>query len=360
MPGRRPGHAITPSAAKSLSAAAASRTHGFPVPPMTFDPAVADARALAEYGFPPMPDKARLPRAHALWMSCFGRTLNIIAYKSGKRKMTLAPVSPVPPVTAPVGLSPAYNASSSNWSGAFLEANGGRTFRQIWGRWTVVTPRPPKDAARPDDGETPYEVSTWIGIDGQRLYRDSSLPQAGTFQALATDGSLKRDYHAWTQWWVHANPATGPVPIRDFPVSPGDVIRCVLTVLDPKSVLINFVNENASPPCFVAVRVEAPLSADGRPLEIAGSTAEWILERPSNSQNDTTLSPFPDYGTMNFTSCHVVTVDAASRPSETALRNGQFIRMYETKDDARRTASVSMPYRIDDTSFNVTYGGFRA
>ena len=73
--------------------------------------------------------------------------------------------------------------TSTNWSGAYVTSNRFKKFVQIWGFWRV-----PEHLDLPPLGKTvtrpglPYTCSNWIGLDGQRRYFNSSLPQMGTSQ----------------------------------------------------------------------------------------------------------------------------------------------------------------------------------
>ena len=77
-------------------------------------------------------------------------------------------------------------------------------FVEIRGSWQAPVVAPPTPG---EIGE--FHSSTWIGLDGQRRYLNSSLPQIGTAQyvdvtAAATTFTTK----AWWQWWLrdHFNP----------------------------------------------------------------------------------------------------------------------------------------------------------
>jgi hypothetical protein len=243
-------------------------------------------------------------------------------------------------------------------------------FAQVWGQWTVPTPHPPPGATVPEG----YQCSTWIGLDGQRRYRNSSLPQIGTRQAVtvAADGTQSYMTDAWVQWWDQYDKKSEPVPIHDFPVDHGNIISCVLTVLDEHHVLLNIVNQSTKPPTFTPIKADAPTPAGSRlPLSISGATAEWIMERPAIPEPDTpdnSCQPYtsdnlyllPDYGSMDFVGCYAVEAfEGDVSPVEQTLKTPRFIRMYEVRPNPQRTAYISMPMRIDDTSFRVAYGDFR-
>ena len=111
---------------------------------------------------------------------------------------------------------------------------------QIWGVWTVSgTSGPPARASTRGRPDLPYVCSNWIGLDGQRRYLDSSLPQIGTASTLQHDGPPITE--AWTQWWARGNTGTVPLPIG-LTVAPGDEVLSVLTALDPQTVVFVMVN----------------------------------------------------------------------------------------------------------------------
>lgn len=326
-----------------------------------FDPRTLDAAARDELGVPPPPDSQDRSGLYERWMSMFGRTLRVVSPSwpppaAGPAKPYVpSPLRP-PPIITPAN----HTEGSSNWSGAYLAAAGGKTFTQIWGQWTVPSPRPPADAK---PGPMTYQCAAWIGLDGIQIYRDASLPQIGTNQELtvAADGTLALKSYALTEWY-HRDGESKPTPIDNFPVSPGDSISCVLTVLTPHSVLMNIVNQSTTPPAFAAVRRDAPVvtfpDGSSMQLSIAGATAEWIFER-TGIVGTTEKYAFPDYGSVNFTGCHAVDAPPGGGPaSGRQLKNPRFIRMYDVYSSPQRTGYVSMPNRIDSTSFNVTYGDF--
>jgi hypothetical protein len=295
-------------------------------------------------------------------MKVFGKTLRSVATSAqpavfGPRAAALSPAVAPLPSTSPAN----HIDTSQNWSGGYLMPDGGRSFVQIWGQWTVPVPSPPAHASPPQHGTLEYQCSVWIGLDGNRRYRNSSLPQIGTTQSVtvAPDGSCTFKTVAWTQWWNRGG-TSEPVTIPDFPVAHGDVISCVLTVLDEHRVLLNMVNQSTSPPAFAALELDAPFdrtpSGSLLQLSVSGATAEWILERPT-ILGQTGMYAFPDYGSMNFVECYAV--EASAGGTDTAvmkLLNPRFIRMFEICPGSQSTAYISMPARIDETSFNLRYG----
>jgi Peptidase A4 family len=180
---------------------------------------------LKKYGLPIRPDKHREPGLYRLWVAAFGKTLRFIQFPH--RPPFFSNYYPPPP-SKRGGFSTSRFEKSLNWSGLYIEPSAGKTFVQVWGQWTVPTPKPPTISAKPGS----YQCAIWIGLDGQRRYRNSSLPQIGTRQSVEVEAGqreLKCEFNAWVQWWHRTDcKQPGPVTIPDFPVGPGNVITCVL------------------------------------------------------------------------------------------------------------------------------------
>jgi hypothetical protein len=110
-----------------------------------------------------------------------------------------------------------------------------------------------------------------------------------------------------------------------------------------------------------------PGNVDATP-DIAGATAEWIVERPAIPRIDPPRGPltyyyFPDYGSTEFDCCVAVEgngVDIfslfAGSPQE--LQGARRIRMFDVLTDPQRTAFISMPRKLNDTTVGLKYGSF--
>ena len=106
--------------------------------------------------------------------------------------------------------------------------------------------------------------------------------------------------------------------------------------------------------------VRLPTGKDAVP-RISGATAEWVMERPRplvlGSGN---LEPFPDYGSVEFSSCVAGTAPRAGLPTSEEVLRGPLLRMFEVPGDApSRTRTLSTPRRIGTTSFGIDYGGLK-
>jgi hypothetical protein len=341
-----------------------SRFGGFEVPGEAFDPSVAPRELLRAYGLPPRPDAKTQPLLRRVWNKGFGRP---IALRSFMFETALVRASIYRPSSRQADrASPEETRfeKSSNWSGAYITANRYRKFMQVWGHWRIpsnlhVPPTP--FAGEPGIS---YMCSNWIGLDGQRRYLDSSLPQIGTASTLLADGTTTAE--AWTQWWARGDADTAPLPIG-LKVAPGDEVLCVLTALDPQTVVFVMVNLSAVPvPEGMAVLGISPsvTLSDNSVVhpDIAGATAEWIVERPRVLGQSTQYN-FPDYRHTEFSSCVAIEADSVDisslvRGVPQELRGERFIRMFDVLANPSRTAYISMPRKLNDTSIGVKYGGF--
>ena len=342
------------------------RFHGFPAPTEPIDPSKLDPEVLRSFGLPPKPDRAAPELLRGLWDRAFGKPLQLTPFvierairvliESADRLLARQADQKV--------VARTRFETSTNWSGAYITANRGRQFMQVWGYWTIPgnLKVPPAPFVGPPG--IIYECSNWIGLDGQRQYLDSSLPQVGTASVLNPD--LSTTAYTWTQWWAHNGTNIGPFQ-TGLPVSPGDQVLCVLTALDPQSVVSVTVNLSATPlpTAVVAFGTSPPVGLpDGTTVnpDIAGATAEWILERP-RIEGSTTQYNFPDYGETEFGACvaveaNSVNIGAWATGVPQVLRGERLIRMFEVLDDPQRTTYVSMPRKVDDTTISVKFGGF--
>jgi peptidase A4-like protein len=337
------------------------RFHGFPVPGESFDPSAASQALLRRYGLPPRPDPDRQPFLRQTWNRGFGAPLMLQEFRFSEDlvqetayRLQLRRADELPFVETRF-------ETSSNWSGAYITANRNRQFLQIWGVWAIPDNLmlPPGPFQGPTG--TDYVCSNWIGLDGQRLYFDSSLPQIGTVSTLQANGATTAQ--AWTQWWARGIANTAPLPLG-LAVAPGDQVLSVLTALDTQTVI--FVMVNLSTMTSMAVMGTAPTVTlpDGTNAtpDIAGATAEWIVERPAIPGQPTRFN-FPDYGHTEFDLCVAVEgedVDIFSLfgglPQE--LQGARRIRMFDVLFNPTRTAFISMPSKLNDTAVSVSYGGF--
>jgi hypothetical protein len=318
----------------------------FPGPPQRFDPRFADPASLQKYGLPPKPDRLREPERFAFWWRLFSPPLTFI---EGEFAV------PVPRyrIDLPqfLAIASTRHQASRNWSGAYITATRSRMFTEVQGEWQVPTPAPPTSAsgAPPNDGD--YRCSTWIGLDGQRLYFNSSLPQIGTTQVVTVVGGQPQPptASAWWQWWVRDQTVNGPINIP-LGVKPGDLVMCYLLVVSRMKVTFIIKNQTTGK-TFNPIVVTAPQATMKHPpspiqVQITGATAEWITERPATGSH---LYDLADYGTVLFSNCAAVAAPAPGvMASVQRLTAAKLINMVKIAEHPHRTVKISVAEREGD------------
>lgn len=333
-----------------------TKFHDPPRDPL-FDPLIATPQQLDAVHFPAKPDRRLFPRFHASWTAFFTPPPGV-AFRYMTGALQPAPADPIvlSPRWGPVG-GKLRKESSGNWSGAYVKPSHGASLRQVAGRWKVPTVSRPGNALP----NTSYVSSTWIGFDGQRQYRHSSLPQIGTEQIA---GPLPKDraspYNAWVQWWEREH-QLGP-RLLTITVQPGDDVYVMLSVLSP-TVGLSFTvvrfHLRVGAVILGAFDVTAPSSLEVPPVQyqVSGATAEWIMERPSPLETPGVPYDLPAYAPFNFEQCAAVAEDPFGTRFEVGLSPGHPIRMKDLPPDPRRRRTISVAERIRRDAVRLTYTG---
>jgi hypothetical protein len=314
------------------------------LPPAGFDPLTASQNELQKLGFPMRPDPARRPAAYAAWRTMFAGPVVFEAFdfvianfRTTARRAFFAQLAPL--------------ETSLNWSGAYITPRDGTIFSELWGRYQVPTPNLPPGGS-PDDK---YWCSTWIGFDGQRRYRDSTLPQIGTAQNIDPAGGVPvRSYFAWWQWWVRNIPSV-PMPLTAPAIHPGDLIALFMQVAGDRKA-VAFAIRNLTTNRAVQFTQAAPWDpAVGRQFKVSGATAEWVTERAADPPDPTPLQ-LPDYGTVDFHECGATAVNMDTAATvERSLSAPRLIDMYVVEKKPERTVNVSIARSTGTTNEVLTY-----
>jgi hypothetical protein len=366
MSGEQPSRAAPKLVQAPIIADLKKQFKAFPVPSGLFDPSTASPQILRKYGLPPRPDPNSQPLLRRVWDRGFGKSMKLQEFEFQLGLVEDTQYRLFRDQFVEMSFSGSHFETSTNWSGAYITANQDRQFLQIWGVWTIPDDLQLPPLLQQGPAGIPYCCANWIGLDGQRLYLDSSLPQMGTVSILQPDGTTTAQ--AWTQWWASGVLNSAPLPLG-LTVNPGNRVLCVLTAWDPQTVI--FVMVNLSTDTAMAVKGTSPTWTlpDGTIVQpsIAGATAEWIVERPKvpNPQpgQPPTSYNFANYGETKFELCLAVEGDSVDIFSwfngvPQQLQGARRIRMFDVLLDPTRTAYISMPRELDDSSIRVKYGGF--
>jgi len=238
----------------------------YPGAPAGFDPTTASDEELQAYGYPRRPDPND-KKAYGMWRRAVGST-RIAAElvpnpgRFHRANQQLATVSTVKNTT---------KVLSSNWSGYSL-VGGSPVFDEVVGIWVVP------NIGSQFESFTGYS-SMWVGIDGNCKCND--LIQDGTEQEWV-NGVAK--YSAWIEFIPESE-----IVIKNFPVSPGDIIYATSSVGIKDGVITGFyfmANYNTN------ISLSASLAMPEGDT-FSGQSAEWIVER--TEVNGSFDNPLPYY-----------------------------------------------------------------
>lgn len=310
--------------------------HFFPQPPEGFNPLTAGPGELELYGIPPKPDPDQQPVLTRFWTEMYSRPLVFVA----------------PPSLEAI-LPRIRLEASLNWSGAYITPRDGQQFTEVHATWEI----PPVMAPDGMPASAEYRSSIWIGLDGQRRYFESSLPQLGTAQFVNAPATAP-PFHTWCQWWLRDNPQTYVPAILSVGVVTGQRVMASLRVLNETRVhgIIKNRNTGAILPFIMDAPTDTP---SGMQLKVSGATAEWIVERPANELTGD-LYELPNYGTVHFTNCFALSAEmpVGGMPGpgrEQTLDGARLIRMYKRERNPSRTVMISKAERPDVDQFKTLY-----
>jgi hypothetical protein len=342
------------------------RTTTYPVPSPHFDPRTATPEQLAHFGFPPKPDRKTNPQVYDLWIKLFSPPLSFVGVDKTFPLASIDQEFDVFDSPSPLPTFSTRYESSSNWSGGYITSRDGQMFTELYGSWQVPTSSVPTGAT---GAVSNYRSSAWIGLDGQRSYLNSSLPQIGTVQYIDASGTqMVPKASTWFQWWqphVIRPPVTLPLPVE-----PGDLITSSLIVLDETHVQFLIKNQTTGvlllPFIVKAPQVNLKNPPTVKQLKIAGATAEWILERPSEiiiTVADGSiylrrgpLRDLPDYGTEVFDNCLAVSASKPGEPGRTQILAGaRLIDMFKLENNPNRTTFISTAKPEGDQTITTSF-----
>ena len=233
-------------------------------PPSKFNPLEASNKELKDYGFPEKPSNKEELLA---WKEAMSHATNFVIPEFMETNINheSAQIS---------------NASyTSNWSGQMAVPPSGQSFTKVTANFIVPS-------VSISDRES-YS-STWIGLGG---FYTNKLIQAGTAQHKLSSGATQ--YYTW--WEILPDPEQR---ITNIAVYPGDKFYVHISWDSSRSSATFFI-ENVTRSQYSSFSTSFTTSSD-----YDGSSAEWIVERPSVGGR---ISPLARFGTVDFTSSYAGT-----------------------------------------------------
>jgi hypothetical protein len=169
----------------------------------------------------------------------------------------------------------AASAVSSNWAGYVARPAAGKRLRSVAGTWTEPT-------VTCHAGQASY-AAVWVGLGG---YSEN----AKGLEQIGTDSDCTRSGHAVYSSWVELLPAAPTA--MSLKVHPGDRITASVTVIGRDATL--------------GLRDLTTGEKASRTVRVADedlSSAEWIVEAPSECTSSSDCRPLPlaDFGAVDFT-----------------------------------------------------------
>ena len=234
--------------------------------------------------------------------------------------------------------SPAFagTASSSNWAGYAVHRSGVR-FTKVLGVWR-------QPSASCTAGRRSYSAM-WVGLGGYNL-NSAALEQIGTEVDCAASGRVSS-----SAWYELVPAPSQPVSLR---VRPGDVVSASVTIAGRRVVMT--LNDATAHRTF-----QKTLHAS----VVDVSSAEWILEAPSDCISATACQTLPlaNFGSATFalaeaqsTNGHLGTIsDSAWEWTKIRLMPGG--RRFLVFDGSGAPAGAATPSQLSarGSSFTVTF-----
>lgn len=313
------------------------------------NPLTAQAELLRRYGLPLPP--SRSSPIYPLWVETFNRPLIYAPAES----LTLAVENQTNPrfQQAQASIATRYE-TSRNWSGAYVHPRDGNMLLDVAGTWRI----PGVDTNGGLSGVWPPTCSIWVGLDGQRLYINSSLPQIGTWQQIDACGTLT--YFAWYQWWVRGQPPLSNLPLVPIDLAEGDVVVCRVQASGPSAAVVSMIKLGPMPQFWSTPIMPGVSPFTGQLPVISGATAEWVVERPTVLGSDQ-LYRVPRFDPVVFTNCAAEEALELNLPTVVQnLRGARFIQLFEQLGDPQRISLLAKPRYLmadDRDAFRVDYIG---
>ena len=192
------------------------------------------------------------------------------------------------------------NMTSTNWSGAVVQAGVGQSFSGVSAEWTVptVSQVPLRSVATSD-------AASWVGLDG---FSSNDVAQAGIQQLVTTgaNGHSQVTDYAWDEWYPAGS---NNVSSALFKVDPGDTVKITVETAGVGSTTASFLFKDVTTGQAYQAGLTAPAGTS-----LLGDSAEWVVETPEFSNGFATSQP----PLADFLATPVVFQDAVASYSDGA------------------------------------------
>ena len=167
--------------------------------------------------------------------------------------------------------------TTTNWSGAVIQAVPGKSFSTVSAQWTV-----PTVSQVPIGGVTMTDVASWVGLDG---YNSNDVAQAGIQETVTAgaNGTTTVSYSAWDEWY----PAySNDISSAAFKVDPGDTVKITVETTGAGATKAAFLFDNETTGQTYQTSLIAPYGTS-----LLGNSAEFVVETPEWSNSSSTYQP---------------------------------------------------------------------
>jgi len=169
------------------------------------------------------------------------------------------------------------NVTSTNWSGAVIQAASGQSFSTVSAQWTV-----PTVSQIPTRGVTTTDLASWVGLDG---YKSNDVAQAGIQETVTTgaNGITTASYSAWDEWYPAGS---NDISSSAFKVDPGDTVKIGVETTGAGATKATFLYDNETTGQTYQTSLTAPSGTS-----LTGNSAEFVVETPEFSNGFSTYQP---------------------------------------------------------------------
>lgn len=169
------------------------------------------------------------------------------------------------------------NVTSTNWSGAVIQAASGKSLSTVSAQWKV-----PAVSQVPIKGVATTDVASWVGLDG---YKSNDVAQAGTQETVTTgaNGATTVSYSAWDEWYPAGSNEISPLA---FKVDPGDTVGITVETTGAGATKATFLFDDETTGKTYQTSLTAPNGTS-----LMGNSAEFVVETPEFSNAFSTYQP---------------------------------------------------------------------